>query len=325
MAREKEKAGKAGKRKTNLEAALEGLNGLETGAWWKPKPGKNLIRILPAYHSSGPDKGLFYNKRLVHAGIQIDGRGQTIGCISNWDKDTICPVCEFNEALMSEDDKKLQKLGKNVRQQQAFFINLIDRASGKVHKYNLKKGMMKTLRGYMMDDDYGDVTDTDEGYDLVIEKEGEGLTTKYALRPKAKPSKVGHETWEDDMFDLFADGECIEKETADSAYRKLKQAYGKVFTSRVDPPKGFKAGSEEEGEEGEEGEPAKGKGGKKGKEQEESRPDFDEMDRDELKAFIRKEELDITVKKSMSDDDIREAIEEALKESSTPFGADEED
>ena len=35
---------------------------------------------------------------------------------------------------------------------------------------------------------------------------------------------------------------------------------------------------------------------------------FDEMDRSALKAYIKENELDITVKKSMSDDDIREAI-----------------
>lgn len=43
--------------------------------------------------------------------------------------------------------------------------------------------------------------------------------------------------------------------------------------------------------------------------------EFDEMDRKELKTFIKDKELDISVKKSMSDDDIREAIREALKNS----------
>lgn len=38
---------------------------------------------------------------------------------------------------------------------------------------------------------------------------------------------------------------------------------------------------------------------------------FDEMDRSELKKYIKKQELDIKVKTSMSDDDIRDAIREA--------------
>ena len=41
--------------------------------------------------------------------------------------------------------------------------------------------------------------------------------------------------------------------------------------------------------------------------------EFDDMDRKELKAYIKENELEISVKKSMSDDDIRDAIREALK------------
>lgn len=50
-------------------------------------------------------------------------------------------------------------------------------------------------------------------------------------------------------------------------------------------------------------------------ETEDDSDEFDEMDRKELKTFIKDKELDISVKKSMSDDDIREAIREALKNS----------
>ena len=42
--------------------------------------------------------------------------------------------------------------------------------------------------------------------------------------------------------------------------------------------------------------------------------EFDEMDRTELKAYIKKNELEITVKKSMTDDDIRELIREAVND-----------
>ena len=41
--------------------------------------------------------------------------------------------------------------------------------------------------------------------------------------------------------------------------------------------------------------------------------EFEDMDRKELKAYIKENELEISVKKSMSDDDIRDAIREALK------------
>ena len=46
----------------------------------------------------------------------------------------------------------------------------------------------------------------------------------------------------------------------------------------------------------------------------EEETEFDDMDRTELKAYIKDNELNITVKKSMSDDDIRELIRAAVAE-----------
>lgn len=46
--------------------------------------------------------------------------------------------------------------------------------------------------------------------------------------------------------------------------------------------------------------------------------DLDEMDRPELKKLIKERELGIVVKQSMSDDDIREAIAEALNDDEEP-------
>ena len=61
----------------------------------------------------------------------------------------------------------------------------------------------------------------------------------------------------------------------------------------------------EEEEEEEEEKPAK-----KAPKREED--EFDDMDRSELKAYINENELEISVKKSMSDDDLRDAIREEL-------------
>lgn len=54
--------------------------------------------------------------------------------------------------------------------------------------------------------------------------------------------------------------------------------------------------------------------------------EFDEMDRTELKAYIKKNGLEITVKKSMTDDDIRDLIREAVndEEEETEEEAEEE-
>lgn len=51
--------------------------------------------------------------------------------------------------------------------------------------------------------------------------------------------------------------------------------------------------------------------------------EFTDMDRSELKKYIKKEDLDISVKKSMSDDDIRDAIRSLVNNSDDEDGSDD--
>jgi len=334
MAKEKEKAGKTGRR-TNLEAAVEGLSGMEGGAWFKPQQGKNQIRILPAYHTKGPNAGIFFNKKIMHKGIPLDGRSTGLACVKSFDADGECPICNFINALKESESGKDQKMAKVLRPQTVFFVNILNRKTNKLQKYSMSKSIMKIIRGYLVDEDYGDITDPDEGYDVVIEREGEGLSTKYAVKVKPKTSEIGYEDWEEDMFDIFADGECCDKLNEATAYGKMKQAFGKLFTKLIDPPKGFKENDDDDDNDDDEEEEVKEtkKSSKKSKEEDkkkdkkqdkkkqkeeeeetEEEVDLDELDRDELKQFIADNDLEIKVKKSMSDDDLREAIEKAMKD-----------
>jgi hypothetical protein len=62
-----------------------------------------------------------------------------------------------------------------------------------------------------------------------------------------------------------------------------------------------------------------------GEDEEDEGVDLDSLNRTELKKFIKDEELDISVKKSMSDDDIRAAIVEAMPEDEEEPDEDEEE
>ena len=83
--------------------------------------------------------------------------------------------------------------------------------------------------------------------------------------------------------------EEVEEEEEEKPKKPAKKA-----SKKVEEPEEEEEDDEEETEEEEE--------------DEDEGDEFAEMDRTALKAYIKDNELDITVKKSMTDDDIREAI-----------------
>ena len=129
---------------------------------------------------------------------------------------------------------------------------------------------------------------------------------------------------DDNEFNLFDDDDWLEK---------VEEVKAQYDSDDDDEPKKKKTSKKKEVEDEEEEEkPAPKKYTKKtapveeddddeeAEEEEETEDEsetdeFDDMDRTELKKYIKKNEVDVTVKKSMSEDDIREAIREAIKNS----------
>ena len=108
---------------------------------------------------------------------------------------------------------------------------------------------------------------------------------------------------QENEIDLFEDEDWLEhleeiKAQYDEDEEEQKEKPAKKTTKKPAKP------AEEEEEEEEE------KPAKKAPKREED--EFDDMDRTELKAYINENELEISVKKSMSDDDLRDAIRQEL-------------
>ena len=124
----------------------------------------------------------------------------------------------------------------------------------------------------------------------IEEMEGEDTDTLLDIAETFVDDKGGDDddsqTEEEENDEL---AEEVEEEEDEKPKKPAKKA-----SKKVEEPE-----EEEEDEDEEETEE---------EEDEDEGDQFDEMDRSALKAYIKENELDITVKKSMSDDDIREAI-----------------
>ena len=206
------------------------------------------------------------------------------------------------------------------------------------------------------------ITDEEIEYFMTLKPLNE-ILSRYGMRDFEKALEGLQNFDEDNDIGLFDDDEWLEhleaiKAQYDSEDEDDEDNKGRKSSKKKESRKAQKVedADEEEGddedadeEEEEDEEPKKGseKNSKKGKkvepepddedededdededdeeEDEEEGDEFDDMDRKALKKYVEKNGLDVTIKKSMDENEIREAIRKALKNSVEEDNDDEED
>lgn len=151
--------------------------------------------------------------------------------------------------------------------------------------------VFKQISAIQLDNEFPDITEIN----LKITKKGEKLKTEYQVLPNPKSTKLPE--LEGDI-DLSKFVELTDAKT-------LNNILGNDYDA-----------DEEETDEEETDETT---------DEAVDSDKFDDMNRDELKKFIKKEKLEVTVTKSMSDDDIREKIRELVNKEDEPEETDEDD
>lgn len=168
------------------------------------------------------------------------------------------------------------------------------------------------------------LTDEEIEYFMTLKPLSE-VIYKYGMRDFERALEGLQNFDEDNEIGLFDDDDWLEhleeikaQYDADEEEEKPKKSAKKVVKKDAPAPK--KAVVEDEDDEEDDDTP----------EEEDDAEDaegdeFDDMDRSELKKYISKNGLEISVKKSMSDDDLREAIRAASKEEDADEADDEEE
>jgi hypothetical protein len=179
----------------NIEAMRAKLDqskngGKSTGrksTMWKPSAGDQNIRILPTadgdpfrefhfHYNVGKNPGIYCNKRN-------DG-GE-------------CAICDFASKLWREgtetDDQNLKNEAKKLFARKRYYSPVLVRgneADGvKIWAYG--KTAYETLLGYVLDPDYGDITDAEVGTDIKLTYSIPGTPgsfPKTVLQPRRRPS-----------------------------------------------------------------------------------------------------------------------------------------
>lgn len=146
-----------------MRQKLNDVNGKGGGGnktnFWKPQDGENNIRIVPT-PDGDPFKEKYFHYNVAQGGFLCPKK--------NFGEE--CPVCSFATGLWNEGTEESKKMAKGLFAKQRFFSPVLVRgeeAEG-VRVWGYGKQAYEKLLTIVLDPDYGDVTDPEEGNDLKI-------------------------------------------------------------------------------------------------------------------------------------------------------------
>ena len=173
--------------RAKLEQSKNGFKKKGDNTKWRPQQGDQTVRILPTADGD-PFKEYFFHYNL--------GKMPGILCPKKNHAEN-CPICDFASKLWREgvdqNDDVAKREAKNLFARNRYYSPILVRgeeAEGvKIWAYG--KTAYQTLLGYVLDPDYGDITDPETGTDIVLNYDIPGTPgsfPKTTLKPRRRPS-----------------------------------------------------------------------------------------------------------------------------------------
>ena len=144
------------KQKMNV---LQGKNEGKKNLFWRPQEGENNVRIVPTADGDP------FKEKFFHYGV---GEQSFLCPKRNFGDD--CAVCNLANELWNEGTEESKQMAKQMFAKQRFFSPVLVRGEEgegiKVWGYG--KLAYQKLLGIVLDPDYGDITDVQDGNDLKL-------------------------------------------------------------------------------------------------------------------------------------------------------------
>ena len=184
--------------------------------YWKPKAeGKYQIRFVPSkLNKDNPFQEIF-----MHYGI---GKFPIVA-LTNWGEND--PVVEFSKKLRTSSDSENWRLAKQLDPKMRVFAPVVVRGEEEkgVRLFEFSKTLYMELLSVADDEDYGDFTDINQGFDFVVtatkvqDRPGFGLS----LRPKPKQTPISEDA---DQVKMWLENQpLLLEERFKYTYDKLKE------------------------------------------------------------------------------------------------------
>jgi hypothetical protein len=200
-------------------------NGSGSSVFWKPNEGNQDIRIVPT-NDGDPLKEMWFHYNL--------GNNRGFLCPKRNFGDR-CPVCDFASNLwrdgVDNNDAESKKLAKSLFARQRFFSPVIVRGEedrgARVWGYG--KTAYELLLGYILDPDYGDITDVDSGTDITLtytKPSKPGAYPQTTLKPRRHTSPLLEDSEAiPGILDLIPDFDSIFDRTSTEDVESMLDAF----------------------------------------------------------------------------------------------------
>lgn len=167
--------------------------------FWRPKEGKNMIRIMPRPSADGD----FWLKTGQHYNVGPDRKILMCPLASGVADD--CYLCDLSEKLRAGDDADAEE-GKDLRVRIQWLMNIVDLREPErgIQQWFAPQTAMQGVFTYVDDEEFndGNIDDPENGYDMRVTKTGEGLNTEYDVRARKNASAFEHDELLDDIPEL---------------------------------------------------------------------------------------------------------------------------
>lgn len=196
-------------KKTKQEHAAKKASNMRT---LKPLPGRHTYRILPTWRlNTMPEEcekeaQPFWHDFAQHW-VRAEKNGKPVAYIcleKTFGAD--CPICSaIGRGISASNDDETVELLKDANAAQKYLFNVLHRSStdkpNEVQVFEVGNKIFEQVLEFVTE--YGDITDLKDGLDLIINREGSGLDTKYTVMPAAKHKPVDKSVMAN-LFDLDA-------------------------------------------------------------------------------------------------------------------------
>jgi hypothetical protein len=175
------------KMKSKLQDLESGGKSKQDNVWWRPQEGDQDIRIVPT------EDGDPFKVYHFHYNLGEGARGGVLCPKRQFGEN--CPICDFASKLWQEGTDDSKKMAKSLFVRQRFFSPVIDRDNEEagVRIWGYGKTIYETLLGLVLNPDYGDITDVDNGVDFTLTytlPKTKGAFPQTNLVPKRKSSAL---------------------------------------------------------------------------------------------------------------------------------------